>query len=110
MATPIIEVLNEYFKVTRSALMGGAPVRVILGNEASDLDSMVSSIAYAYLLSQAHTAIIDVVLPVMNIPRSEFRLRTEADYLFREVGIEVSNLVFLDENHRTRWFIGDAYR
>jgi exopolyphosphatase len=97
MATPSIEVLNKYLRDIKSALTGGAPVRVILGNEAADLDSMASSIAYAYLLSQARTAITEVVLPVMNIPRSDFKLRTEADYLFREVGIEVSTLIFLDE-------------
>jgi exopolyphosphatase len=97
IAIPSIDVLNEYLRDTKSALTGGAPVRVILGNKASDLDSMASSIAYAYLLSQARTAITEVVLPVMNIPRSEFKLRTEADYLFREVGIDISNLVFLDE-------------
>ena len=97
MTTTSIEALNEFLRNTKSALTGGAPVRVILGNEASDLDSMASSIAYAYLLSQAGTADTEVVLPVMNIPRSDFKLRTEADYLFREVGIDVSDLVFLDE-------------
>lgn len=68
---------------------------VVLGNEAADLDSMASSIAYGYLLSMQNND--TVVLPVMPIPRSEFKLRTEAVYVFAEAAIPLEDVVFFDE-------------
>jgi len=69
--------------------------RVILGNEAADLDSMASSLTYGYLLNlkDADT----VTLPVMPIPRADFKLRTEAVYVFNEAGIALEDVVFFDE-------------
>lgn len=68
---------------------------VVLGNEAADLDSMASSIAYGYLLSLDDSH--GLVLPVMPICRADFTLRTEAAYLFAEAGIELDDIVFFDE-------------
>lgn len=68
---------------------------VLIGNEAADLDSMASSIAYGYLLSEQKKGFN--VLPVMPIARKDFKLRTEAVYVFREAGINPDDLVFLDE-------------
>lgn len=70
-------------------------IMLMLGNEAADLDSMASSIACGYLLYQQSTG--DTVLPVMPIPRADFKLRTEAVCVFREAGIPLDSLVFFDE-------------
>ncbi len=85
--------LQRYLSSVKAAKDGTR--RIILGNEAADLDSMASSIAYGYLLSLQDTA--SVALPVMPIPRADFKLRTEAVYLFREAGIELDDLVFFDD-------------
>ncbi len=69
--------------------------KVIFGNEAADLDSMASSITYGYLQSLQDTG--TVVLPVMPIPRADFKLRTEAVYVFNEADIALDDLVFFDE-------------
>ncbi len=68
---------------------------VMLGNESADLDSMASSIAYGYLLYRQSPG--ETILPVMPIPRADFKLRTEAVYVFREAGISLDSLVFFDE-------------
>ncbi len=68
---------------------------VVLGNEAADLDSMASSIAYGYLLAQLHPEL--TVLPVMNIPRADFFLRSEVVFVFHEAGINQDDIVFSDE-------------
>ena len=68
---------------------------VILGNEAADLDSMVSSIAYGYLRKQIRPELS--VLPLMPIPRADFALRNEVIYVFNEAGIILDDLVFMDE-------------
>lgn len=68
---------------------------VILGNEAADLDSMVSSITYGYLRSLQDAQLL--ALPVMPIPRVDFALRPEAVYLFHEAGVNLDDVVFSDE-------------
>ncbi len=68
---------------------------VVMGNEAADLDSMASSIAYGYLCTLQNPD--TPALPVMPIPRADFHLRTEAVFVFKEAGINLDDLVFLDE-------------
>ncbi|KAJ8354637.1 hypothetical protein SKAU_G00222040 [Synaphobranchus kaupii] len=71
-------------------------LHVILGNEACDLDSMVSSIAFAYFLSKV-SGPEKTPVPVLNIPRAEFPLRTDSGFLLRESGLAQDALVFRDE-------------
>uniref|UniRef100_A0A8C0GRV7 Prune exopolyphosphatase 1 n=1 Tax=Chelonoidis abingdonii TaxID=106734 RepID=A0A8C0GRV7_CHEAB len=69
-------------------------IHVVLGNEACDLDSMVSALALAYYLAKVSVA---VFVPVLNIPRSEFPLRTESSFLLQEQQIPDTCLIFRDE-------------
>lgn len=64
-----------------------------MGNEASDLDSMVSAIALAYI----KRAKDKICLPLMPIVRADYKLRTEAVYLFDRAGIDPDQLVFMDD-------------
>ncbi len=68
---------------------------VVMGNEAADLDSMASSIAYGFLCSRLSPPV--ATLPVMPIARADFILRTEAVYVFQEAGIPLEEVIFLDE-------------
>ncbi len=68
---------------------------VVLGNDAADLDSMASAVAYGYLRTQQNPEW--TVLPVMAIPRADFFLRPEVGYLFNEAGICLDDIVFSDE-------------
>ena len=68
---------------------------VVIGNEAADLDSMASSIVYAYLCNLLDPGVH--ALPLMVIPREDFMLRTEAVYVFKEANIDLDDVVFLDE-------------
>ena len=74
---------------------------IVLGNQAGDLDSMASSVAYAALCSLSLFGSSGVsaaqVLPIMPIPRADFHLRREAVYVFQQAGISVDDLVFWDE-------------
>lgn len=70
-------------------------VHFVIGNESADLDSIISSISYAYLLSQENT---ELFIPLMNIHREEIALRKDILYLFQLVGISVDDLLFLDDN------------
>ncbi len=68
---------------------------IVVGNEAADLDSIVSSIIYGYLRSLLEPQ--RVVVSILNIPRADLNLRLDAVYLFHEAGIKVEDLVFRDE-------------
>jgi len=85
--------ISDYLKESRDIIGSGKKVTVVIGNEAADLDSMASSVAYAYYL---HLSGVNAV-PVMNIPRNDFALRTEAVYLFGETSIGSELLLFLED-------------
>ena len=73
-------------------------IQVVMGNEAADLDSMGSAVIYAYY--KAMSAPADdtrVYIPMINIPRDDFKLRTEAAFLFSHAGIETDWLLFAED-------------
>lgn len=82
-----------------SSFVPGAKLRVVMGNEASDADSIVSSLCYAYLLAQRHaTAHPDnLYVPIMPITASEFQMRRETVLLTEIAGIRSADIIFSDE-------------
>jgi exopolyphosphatase len=89
--------LNHFLFDSKFSLNKKSTVCFVTGNEASDLDSMASSVVYAYLLETLNKDDNTIYLPLINIPRDDFKLRTEAVYLFSEAGIQTDNLIFTDE-------------
>lgn len=89
-----------------------ASLQICVGNEAGDLDSIVSSIAISFLKNALHqhtttTTTTTRAIPLMPFPRSEFRLRRDAVYLFSLVGFQFDEtsespveLIFSDELER----------
>ncbi|XP_042859061.1 exopolyphosphatase PRUNE1-like, partial [Penaeus japonicus] len=74
-------------------------LQVVLGNEACDLDSAVSAITYAFLLHSLRTEPegsddAPGVIPVLNIARRDFPLRTEVTFWLRRHGVPQEALVF----------------
>ncbi|XP_064355216.1 exopolyphosphatase PRUNE1 isoform X2 [Dromaius novaehollandiae] len=68
-----------------------------MGNEACDLDSTVSALALAYFLAKTSPTSKAAFIPVLNIPRSDFALRTETVALLRQQRIPDASLIFRDE-------------
>ncbi len=95
--TPGIEKLRSYLATTRTRIAGGGTVCCVVGNEAADLDSMASAVMYAYCRDRSSDANGITYVPVINIPRADYKLRTEAVYLFTEAGIDPDWLIFIDE-------------
>lgn len=67
----------------------------VVGNESADLDSCCSALVAAYLYSRAHQD--DVVVPLIQIPRAELKLRKDIIWLFNKVGLSTDWLRFVDE-------------
>lgn len=72
-------------------------VHAVLGSEACDLDSAVSTLTYAYLLHRTNKDPDVVILPVLNVCRRDFPLKTEVAYFLEENGISSDDLVFKNE-------------
>lgn len=74
---------------------------MIIGNESCDLDSAVCalSLAYFYQNNKSYTLREDLkhFLPVLNIPKRDFPLKTEVRHLFKEYNIGEEVLTFRDE-------------
>eukprot|EP00794_Sanderia_malayensis_P008648 gene8648-9579_t len=71
----------------------------IIGNEAADLDSVVSSIVYAYhLFTKVKETDEKIFLPIINIPQDDFSLKTEVIKVFQTLDLQISEcLVFREE-------------
>ncbi|XP_026464366.1 exopolyphosphatase PRUNE1-like [Ctenocephalides felis] len=67
--------------------------RIVLGNEACDLDSAISALTYAFYLN--HKTGIPT-LPVMNILKQEIPLKTEVVHFLKQNDILLHNLIFRD--------------
>ena len=89
--------LNHFLFDSKFSLNKKDKVCIVMGNEAADLDSMASSVVYAYYLQSQNKDDKSIYLPLINIPKKDFKLRTEAVYLFSEAGIDSENLIFNDE-------------
>jgi exopolyphosphatase len=89
--------LNRFLAGARPPHAGGSRLRVVIGNEAADLDSMTSAILYGFFASGRSAPADGVHVPVINIPRRDFVLRTEAAYLFDALGVDAARLLFIDE-------------
>ena len=106
----LVTQLNMYLAGARSKLDGNAGCRIVIGNEAADLDSMASAVMYGFFAAACEPRERFVVVPVINIPRADFILRTEAVYLFGALGIDVAALLFIDEVDLSRLHREDRLR
>ncbi|GCC25099.1 hypothetical protein chiPu_0003504 [Chiloscyllium punctatum] len=91
--------MEEFLQYTKSILMNGNDlprVHAVLGDKKCDLDSAVSTLAYAYFLYKTQST-DDLYVPVLNIQRSEFPLRTEVVFVLQQLNISDESLIFRDE-------------
>ena len=68
---------------------------LVFGNEAADLDSVVSAIGLAWVLGNGKKPCS--ALPLIPIKRDEFRLKTESRWVLSQTDIDAENLFFLDD-------------
>ena len=101
---PDVDALNAFLRASRAALADpNASVTLVMGNEAADLDSMACAVSFAYAAANGSGVGVRVgsesvsFVAVIAVPREDFALRTDAAWLFRDVGVDVSALVFADE-------------
>ncbi|KAM9367425.1 protein prune homolog 2 isoform 2-T2 [Phaethornis superciliosus] len=91
--------MEEFLQRARSKLNRSKrleKVHVVLGNKSCDLDSLISTLAYAYFLDKVSPPDV-LCLPVLNIPRKDFSYFTETRFILEELNIPESFHIFRDE-------------
>ncbi|XP_078252354.1 protein prune homolog 2-like isoform X1 [Rhinoraja longicauda] len=91
--------MEEYLQHTKSILIKRnelPPVHAVLGDRECGLDSAVSALVYAYFLYKTHPT-DHLYVPVLNVQRSEFPLRSEVVFILQELNISESSLIFRDD-------------
>jgi exopolyphosphatase len=86
--------LKQYLNNAINNLANNNIKHIVTGNEAADLDSVISALllAYTYQISNKKNT-----LPLINIERKHFKLKTESKKFLQEFNITESNLIFFDD-------------
>lgn len=95
-----MEIFLNASKTALSRLSFYRTIRVVLGNPTCDLDSAVCALVQGLLeySDVEKRGLADVaVIPVMNIPEKEFRIKTEVVYSLKSHDIPLSLLTFRDQ-------------
>ena len=86
--------LASFLTTARAALHSSTPTpyTLLIGNEAADLDSLCSAILLAYIrthhpASDSPLTTPALHIPIANIPRADFALRSEFAGVLRHVGL-----------------------
>ncbi|ALC48998.1 pn, partial [Drosophila busckii] len=70
-------------------------LHIVIGNESCDLDSAVSALTLAFIYAQRQQE--HDYVPVLNIPRIDYPLKTEVGHMFSKCGIAEQSLIFRDD-------------
>lgn len=87
--------VNRFLSDVRSRAHTQDIDMLVFGNEATDLDSVVSAMGLAWVLGNGPKPCS--ALPLIPIKRDDFRLKTESLWVLSQTGIDVKNLFFLDD-------------
>jgi len=72
-------------------------VHAVMGNEAGDLDSLASAIAYASLQRHMSSVVESTIwVPVYNVPHAELHLRRDIVEVLRLAGIVANSIICID--------------
>ncbi|KAH9927953.1 DHH phosphoesterase [Epithele typhae] len=92
--------LSEFLKAKKSAYIGdvkagkGKDWTVVMGNEAGDLDSIASSIAYSWFASKVQNA---TAVALTQTPRSDLHLRAENLHALELAHLDPSDILCIDD-------------
>ena len=91
--------LSHAKRALRSAIEHSQKVTLVIGNESADLDSLSSSLVYAYIRSclPPRDPFTPLYIPVTNLPAADLKLRPEFLTVCRHANIELNHLITLDD-------------
>ncbi|KOX78499.1 Epithelial discoidin domain-containing receptor 1 [Melipona quadrifasciata] len=95
--------MESFLSASRAAVLNLSAykrIRIVRGNETCDLDSAVSTLiqAFSEYLDGIESKETDLAtIPLMNIPKREYRVKTEVVFFFELHNIPSDLLIFRDE-------------
>ncbi|KAL6933859.1 uncharacterized protein HGUI_02008 [Hanseniaspora guilliermondii] len=86
-------------------------VKICCGNQSADMDSVVSALTYTYL---NYVKTSQIILPVLNMPKEDLKLRKDIFNLLLKYGIRVDNdekntLIFMQDIKNLKRRIGKDF-
>ncbi|KAJ3374597.1 hypothetical protein GGF31_007375 [Allomyces arbusculus] len=75
-----------------------APITVVLGNEAADLDSTIASLLVAHLASLSAPDCDRIYVPALPIARADLALRTDVTAFLSTLLPDAANLLFFQDD------------
>jgi exopolyphosphatase len=86
--------LKNFLKEAKASVNANSIAQIVVGNESADLDSIISAnlLAYAY-----HKMGVEHIIPLINIKKQDYKLRTESYGLLKRYDIDESDLIFIDD-------------
>mmetsp|Transcript_15293 Transcript_15293/g.23030 ORF Transcript_15293/g.23030 Transcript_15293/m.23030 type:complete len:409 (+) Transcript_15293:52-1278(+) len=89
----------KYLQSCKSILrnVGDVKVNIVMGNQACDADSIISSLCYAYLMSCKSTNSNIAYVPAASILRSDVHFRREVQILLQTVNLSLAEIICLEE-------------
>ncbi|GMM54670.1 exopolyphosphatase [Maudiozyma humilis] len=89
--------IRSFLNLLKTTPVTANTVRIVCGNESADLDSVASAISYAYLSYIHNDSDPQPIIPVINIPREDLRLRRDIVHVLRDVNVSEDLLFFLED-------------
>ncbi len=86
--------LKDFLKEAKASVQANKIAQIVVGNESADLDSIISAnlLAYAY-----HKMGVEDIIPLINIKKQDYKLRTESYGLLKRYDIDENDLIFIDD-------------
>jgi len=79
-------------------------LHIVMGNEAADADSIISSICQAYFLSKISGGNTDIYAPILSITAEELLLRRETVILLEMAGIHQEDILYSSDIDLSKFF------
>ena len=76
-------------------MQGGSAAHITAGNQACDLDSIASALVHAHYIATTQVGVASI--PLLQCPRKDLSLRTDAAWLLETLGIDPSQLVWAED-------------
>ena len=111
--------VNEFVSQAKSLITQFTKIRVVIGNQSADLDSIASAISMSYYLNNNQNADTKTppvsqntthhYFPIINSTKSILQSKKECLYFFETLAINLDDLIFLNDLAPTQTEITHLY-
>ncbi|SMN19144.1 similar to Saccharomyces cerevisiae YHR201C PPX1 Exopolyphosphatase, hydrolyzes inorganic polyphosphate (poly P) into Pi residues [Maudiozyma saulgeensis] len=89
--------VRSFLNLLKTTPVTSSTIRIVCGNESADLDSVTSAISFAYFKFVENSKDAQPIIPIINIPREDLKLRRDIIHVLNDVNISEDLLFFLED-------------